>query len=308
MGLGLRAGRLWCSDAFYRLLDYPQPYPKMRLRGLLHHLPPEHRDALMERVRRCIAGSSDGFRIDVQVRTRTGARVWWEVRADVERDEAGHLKRIAGLALEITSRKHQEHFLRDAADTDPLTGALNRRGFEAMAMRRIETANDARSLHLLALDIDHFKAVNDTYGHAAGDAALKAVATQVGDHLRDEDVLARIGGEEFAVLLHGDARAARTVAERIRASIEAVPVNTPDTAGPPGGLKLTVSLGVATFIPGENLTAALKRADAALYAAKRSGRNRVVLAETLASLEAPARRGTVPESAQAEPACPLPDS
>lgn len=85
-------------------------------------------------------------------------------------------------------------------------------------------------------------------------------------------------------------------------------MNTPDTAGPPGGLKLTVSLGVATFIPGENLTAALKRADAALYAAKRSGRNRVVLAETLASLEAPARRGTVPESAQAEPACPLPDS
>lgn len=275
-------GRLWCSDAFYRLLGYPPPYPKMRLRSLLHHLAPEHRDALMARIRRCIAGTSDDFRLDVRVRRRDGAHVWWEVRADAERGPDGRMKRIAGLALEITSRKHAEHSLRDAADTDPLTGALNRRGFETVADRRIAAAEEPESLHLLALDIDHFKAVNDTHGHAVGDVALRAVADRVGMHLRDGDLLARVGGEEFAVLLHGGPKAASTVAERIRAGVAAAPVDCLDAGGPPGGLTLTVSLGVATFIPGENLTAALRRADTALYAAKRGGRNRVVRAEDLA--------------------------
>ncbi|WP_052000237.1 sensor domain-containing diguanylate cyclase [Caenispirillum salinarum] len=279
-------GRLWCSDAFYRLLGYPPPYPKMALRSLLHHLAPDHREALMERVRRCTVGTSESFRLDVQVRTRGGSRVWWEVRADAERDADGRLKRIAGLALEITSRKHAEHSLRDAADTDPLTGALNRRGFETVAARRIAATDGPESLQLLALDIDHFKAVNDTYGHAVGDVALRAVAARVGAHLRDGDLLARVGGEEFAILLHGGPKAAESAAERIRAGIAAEPVDCLEEGGPPAGLPLTASLGVATFVAGEGLSGALKRADTALYAAKRAGRNRVVRAEGMAHMGA----------------------
>lgn len=212
--------------------------------------------------------------------------MWWEVRADVGRGSDGRLKRIAGLALEITSRKLAEDSLRDAADTDPLTGALNRRGLEAVADRCIAATEEPETLHLLALDIDHFKAVNDTYGHPAGDVALRAVADRVAAHLREGDWLARVGGEEFAVLLHGGPRVAEVVAERIRVGVAAEPVDCLEAGGPLGGLTLTVSLGVATFIPGETLHAALRRADAALYAAKRGGRNRVVRAEDLAHVGA----------------------
>lgn len=272
-------GRLWCSDAFYRLLGYPPPYPKMRLRTLLHHLTPGHREALLTRVRRCMAGTSESFRLDVQVRTRSGVLVWWEIRADVERDANRQIKRIAGLALEITSRKHREHSLRDAADTDPLTGALNRRGFEGEADRLIGQSPNSDTLQLLALDIDHFKSVNDTHGHPVGDIALQVVADRISHVLRDGDLLARIGGEEFVVLLRGESSVADAVAERIRHSISAKPVDCQKAAGPVGGLRLTVSLGVATFQPGESLDSALKRADGALYAAKRAGRNRVIRAE-----------------------------
>lgn len=280
-------GRLWCSDAFYRLLGYPPPFPRLPLRPLLHHLPRSDRDSLMDRVRRCMAGTSDGFRLDVQIRTRTGAPVWCEVRADVRRDAAGRPQNISGLVLEIGSRKRVEATLRDAADTDPLTGALNRRGFETLGERLMTASTRAdEALHLLVLDIDHFKQVNDTYGHAVGDVALTCVAACVREHLRDGDLLARIGGEEFAILLRAEPNTARAIAERMRKEIAAAPVDAGAVGGPREGLRLTASLGVATLVPGEPISGTLRRADAALYAAKRAGRDRVVEAETMAHVGA----------------------
>jgi diguanylate cyclase (GGDEF)-like protein len=122
------------------------------------------------------------------------------------------------------------------------------------------------------LDIDHFKNVNDTYGHAVGDQVLVVLAERCHRNLRDVDVLARFGGEEFAILLaETDLQQAAQVAERLRAHVAKEPVETQH-----GLLRLTISLGVAAIDENcTNLGALLARADQALYAAKRSGRNQV---------------------------------
>lgn len=155
--------------------------------------------------------------------------------------------------------------MRDLAETDPLTGLRNRRAF-------IETARHDKGTAILALDIDHFKAVNDTFGHAAGDEVLKQIARNIAHGTRGTDLCARFGGEEFVVLLKGvGPRRARMLADRMRDDI-AKAVKLPD------GQSVTVSLGVASWEEGENLDLVLSRADAELYRAKQSGRNRVCMA------------------------------
>lgn len=150
------------------------------------------------------------------------------------------------------------------ASHDPLTGALNRSELARALQELIATGRAA----CLMIDIDHFKKVNDTYGHAAGDRALRAVAGLIETHIRKGDFLVRYGGEEFTLLAaqldHG---AARHLAERIRAAIEAHPFGEPE--------RLTVSIGVATLKPGDTAQTLIDRADGHLYAAKEAGRNRV---------------------------------
>ena len=162
--------------------------------------------------------------------------------------------------------------------TDPLTGVRNRRGFDQLAAREIQRSRrTGERIWLVMLDIDHFKRVNDTYGHAAGDEALRAVGTCCREQLREIDVLARFGGEEFVILLAGaDQAEAVAIAERLRRAVATLTVAT--AAGP---LRLTASFGVAPLQPhaGEDdLEAAIALADAALYEAKRAGRDRVRLA------------------------------
>ena len=164
------------------------------------------------------------------------------------------------------------------ADTDPLTGAYNRRTFGELAERELSRARRGRTpVSLLSLDLDRFKRVNDTYGHAAGDEVLASVAALVRSCLRKEDLLARYGGEEFVVLLPGVGQpAAAALAERIRTGLERACVRAGDH-----DVRITASIGVATE-RGESmpaLDAMLRGADAALYAAKREGRNRVVTFE-----------------------------
>jgi diguanylate cyclase (GGDEF)-like protein len=163
----------------------------------------------------------------------------------------------------------------EEAATDPLTGVLNRRAFDRLLARETERCEvlDAMA-SVLALDLDHFKAINDTHGHAVGDDALRAFARRIRGELRQSDHLARLGGEEFVVLLPGaPLDMAREIAERLRASVAETPlVESPRVA-------VTVSIGVAAFRSGEPGADLLARADAASYAAKRSGRDRVVLAE-----------------------------
>lgn len=160
---------------------------------------------------------------------------------------------------------------------DELTGLANRRLFGRHLERALARADRYHHpLSVLALDLDHFKQLNDRCGHAAGDAALKAVAAVLRESLREVDTVARAGGEELWVLLaHTGEEGAREVAEKLRRRIAALDIEGAD--GQPLG-HLSVSIGVATRHPGESATALLGRADAALYDAKRSGRDRVASA------------------------------
>ncbi len=163
------------------------------------------------------------------------------------------------------------------ATTDGLTGLHNHRHFQTLMDQQLALAQRySKPLSFLLCDIDHFKSVNDTYGHPTGDQILKGVSRILQHEARQTDQVARYGGEEFAVILpETDSGAARTTAERIRAAVEAARFQT--ELGP---LKVTLSLGVATF-PDVATTkqALIDQADQALYAAKRGGRNRWVVAE-----------------------------
>jgi diguanylate cyclase (GGDEF)-like protein len=164
-----------------------------------------------------------------------------------------------------------------AASMDPLTGMLNRRGFSEACARLIEReANAGRPATVLIFDIDHFKGINDRFGHPAGDELLKLFATIVLSSLRISDLSGRIGGEEFAALLPCPLEEGVLAAERVREAFEASGI-----VSEQGPVDTTVSIGVAGGPAGTELEVLLAAADTALYQAKRSGRNRVEAAEEL---------------------------
>ena len=162
--------------------------------------------------------------------------------------------------------------LAERARTDPLTGALNRRSMEEIALR--ETARSQRygnALSMIMVDIDNFKHLNDTRGHAAGDCALQLLVRRLHCLLRQQDSLARMGGEEFAILLPDTTgEAALITAERVRHMVEELEV--PFETGP---VRMTVCAGVAQLDLARGWEEMMRRADAAMYEAKRRGRNLV---------------------------------
>lgn len=165
--------------------------------------------------------------------------------------------------------------VRARAALDPLTGVCNRGTFDIALRQAIHRARGSGSpLSLVLFDIDHFKSVNDSYGHPAGDAVLVSFAQAIVDQVRDDDVVGRYGGEEFAVILPGAAEAVATsVAERVREA-------TSQLAFPPPAekVRVTVSAGVAVMQGLDSASGLLRRADSALYSAKHGGRNQVRIA------------------------------
>jgi diguanylate cyclase (GGDEF)-like protein len=165
-----------------------------------------------------------------------------------------------------------------AASMDPLTGMFNRRGFAEACSRVIEReANAGRPVTVMIFDIDHFKSINDRFGHPAGDEILKLFSAVVVNNLRLSDLSGRIGGEEFAALLPCSLEEGVVAAERVREAFESSGI-VDEVAGP---VDTTVSIGVAGGPAGTELEVLLAAADTALYQAKRSGRNRVEAAEEL---------------------------
>jgi diguanylate cyclase (GGDEF)-like protein len=206
--------------------------------------------------------SSDGYNLGALCAIDTCARTFTDAQIDI-------LRNFASLVCD-------ELELRTIARTDHLTGAMTRRGFTERAEQELARhRRHCRPCSLVVLDVDHFKKINDSHGHPAGDDVLKAVVATCAAELRSTDCLGRMGGEEFAVLLpETGAEDAIACAERLRCAVEAIVMpSLPDA-------QVTISLGIAAA--GETtpcLDDWLAWADAALYAAKRSGRNRHVLAD-----------------------------
>ncbi len=189
-----------------------------------------------------------------------------------------------------------------AASTDGKTGLLNAAAWHVQAERALHRARRGDPPRgVLVLDLDHFKNVNDTHGHLAGDSVLAAVADTLRTVVRDRDLVGRFGGEEFVVLIAGlDITATgdlHTVADRIRRRVAALRVEIPTPDGPLTIAGLTISIGAAQHPDtGNDLRTLLQIADAALYAAKRAGRNTVRVGSTLPSLPPTSVRQTVPDS------------
>jgi diguanylate cyclase (GGDEF)-like protein len=184
-----------------------------------------------------------------------------------------------------------------AASTDPLTGMFNRRGFAEATSRVIEReANAGRPVTAMIFDIDHFKGINDRFGHPAGDEILKLFATVVVNSLRISDLSGRVGGEEFAALLPCSLEEGVIVAERVREAFENSGIVVED-----GPVDTTVSIGVAGGPAGTELEVLLAAADTALYQAKRGGRNRVEAAEELPLSLENWRRKTAGTGGQPQP-------
>lgn len=212
-----------------------------------------------------------------------GSEVWISCSAQPIYDDAGEYIGYRGVDVDVTELTRAQQELEQMALHDPLTGLANRRKF--MSRYELEVARQSRGrscLSLLLIDIDHFKAINDRYGHQAGDECLRRVANTLSSNLRVVDLIARFGGEEFVVLLSDtDAEHALQIAEQLRRIVAATQLDiaSGETVG------LTISIGVATrnALDTRDFDSLLAEADAGAYAAKHAGRNRVCVGRSAAS-------------------------
>lgn len=235
-------------------------------------------DADRERVRAthhlALASPEQSFTIEYRIRAADGRESWFETNTRAVLGDEGEIAAVVSVVRAIGARKAREAELQRQATTDPLTGLLNRGAIRA----RIDSAAaSGRPAMLALLDLDHFKRINDTSGHAAGDAVLLGFADLLLDNVRPGDAVGRIGGEEFVILIQGAGPTqARAACERIRTALAAAPL----AMGAEGPIFVTASIGLAPL--GGNSNEAFRIADAALYRAKDSGRDRIETAEALA--------------------------
>ncbi len=240
-------------------------------------LDPQESRETHEALRRLLAGDSDEPNVETRFRHACGDTIWVAVQATMIHDGAGERLRCMVQVQDVTYRHHYEENLQYLATHDPLTGLQNRASFAGELRSHADLVRRyGADGALLLLDLDHFKYVNDTLGHHAGDQLIGRVAAVLSGRLRTSDVLARLGGDEFAVLLpRADLRTARTVAEGLLDALRAERIGVPRTRDQ----TVTASIGVAMFeaqdaSSGEEI---LVCADLAMYDAKEAGRNRIAV-------------------------------
>lgn len=207
------------------------------------------------------------------IETTFGAKIW--INAHFTPFSSCGEQHLLFMAEDITERKRMESELRSLATMDSLTGIYNRRTIIEIGNNELARCSRYNQpLSLLMLDIDHFKHVNDTYGHAVGDQALRQLASRCNELMRNIDSLGRLGGEEFLVILpQTNLGEARIAAERLRQAVAGQPIQYQDKS-----FNITISIGVSDCCPNdEDIETAIHRADIAMYRAKENGRNRVEL-------------------------------
>ncbi len=232
--------------------------------SVLDLVEPDARPALARSLRAIVDGQDRSF--TVEMRMAGAVERWCEVSGVIMRGASGD---VMLHLLDVTERRRREDALREQAERDPLTGLQNRTSFHRVLAERL--AAEARGTVLL-LDLDGFKAVNDTCGHQRGDAVLIAVAAAMRDSVPAGSLIARLGGDEFAVLLHVDARMGMALGTRLigRITIAAATlVKAP---------RVTASIGVVELRRGDDMQAVLSAVDRAMYAAKRAGKGRCQIA------------------------------
>jgi diguanylate cyclase (GGDEF)-like protein/PAS domain S-box-containing protein len=238
------------------------------LQGFVH---PDDLAPTIARIRDALRGATPLYHAEFRIRKRSGAWLWIRARGRVvERDATGRAIRLAGTYADINDRKVSESRLRHMAEFDSLTDLPNRAQFLDRLQTAMQRTRRADATALLFLDIDHFKTINDTLGHEAGDQLLKVFAQRMRASVRQSDLVARLAGDEFTIILED---------LREGADAEVIAAKLVESLREPIALAgrfyaITTSVGIALCVPGETDDAALlRRADAALYEAKRRGRD-----------------------------------
>jgi diguanylate cyclase (GGDEF)-like protein len=224
---------------------------------------PDDLDADLSLLGETIAGKRSGYQMHKRYFHADGRVIWAQLSVSLVSDEAGKPLHFISQIQDVTERRELEARLQQLADHDALTGLLNRRRLEEELRHQLaRCARHGEHAALMIMDLDGFKAVNDTHGHAAGDVVLRDIAAALARRSRHSDTLARVGGDEFAAILVGvDEGQARTVAAGLAAA----------AAAGGAGHGVTASVGVAALGQEDTVDGALARADRAMYAAKRAG-------------------------------------
>ncbi|HRD66811.1 MAG TPA: diguanylate cyclase [Candidatus Competibacter sp.] len=266
----IRTGTITCNGPRTELVGCRPGETRLSFGDWEQRIHPQDLAAARDALRAHLENRAPFFESEYRLRHKDEAWSWVLIRGKViERDRRGQSMRACGIVMDIGQRKRLEENLRRLATTDPLTGAFNRRYLLQVIETEIGRAQRyARPLSLIMFDLDHFKRINDSFGHDRGDMVLKSIAALARQRLRHSDILARWGGEEFMVLAPETALPqAIALAETLRAALHQSLF--PDI-GP-----ITASFGVAGYRLDETVDQWLKRVDDLVYQVKREGRDQI---------------------------------
>lgn len=273
--LDVSRGYFWCSRKIFPVQDSVSDNIHMTLLQVIRQIHPDDRKSIWIYLRELIKSGNVNFRKDLRIR-RGNQYIWNDIIAKISFDNNNCISNLSGIIVEIPGRKAEEEKLQRQANIDALTGIANRGAFDSYFKHmKHNYKNGGESFCFLLLDVDYFKRINDQWGHSVGDMVLKHIADVLQNTLRSDDFLARVGGEEFAILLHATPRnVAESIAERLCQNIERTPLIVENER-----ISVTISIGLTCLSsdPDNRVCDDIYQCtDRVLYEAKRNGRNRVV--------------------------------
>ena len=281
--INLRTSEVYISSEFKRIMDFPAEKTHFGLGEWQQQIHLDDCVAVMDVMNAHLRGEIPRFDAQYRLQTFSGDYVWVRDQGRVyERDAQHQPLRMVGMVQDVSAAKAQEGLLRRQANHDYLTDLLNRRAGYMHFRKQLSYAQRyGRRFSVSLIDLDHFKTINDSYGHQVGDQVLKHLVAGISDQLRQSDTLMRWGGEEFLLLLpNTDSDGAVQLVEQLRRRVAEQPMPLSE-----GELHYTFSAGVASFPQhAEQMDMLIKAADDALYVAKSAGRNQVSVSDEVAGV------------------------